>query len=1043
MRSRFSIYIIFSLLTSVGWLLVPRLPFRLEPSQQLPTLSINFQWAQASPELIEQQATSVIEAMLANMEEIREIQSTTLPEEGEIRLTFDHGLDMNMVQFEVSARLRQLRNRLPEGMSWPQVSHQHTSEKTEKSLITYTLSGPTSADVLFQYAEERLKPRLAQIDGVSRVEVYGNQPTLWELTYHPDQLQAFNLSPSELARIVQEPFFRADLSPNRRLQATLDGKKGDFTANDILDWPISASRADSELTMVKLGDLLSLAQRPQRPSAYFRINGLSAVNLLMYSEASANQLSLNKAVISKMDALTVALPSGYVIRMDYNATDFLRQELIKIGWRSMVALLLLLVFVGIASRSWVYVGQIFLGLIATLGIAALGAYFLQVELHLYSLAGLTLSFGLVIDNTLVMSEHIRQHRNRRVFVALLAATLTTLGAVSVVFVLDESTQRQLLDFVKVMGLCLAVSLLVGWWLIPAMMDRVGPTNQGRSRWSRRRLIVRGLSNYARLITRARKKRARLIVLGILGFGIPIFLLPSNIEGWKGYNETVGSVFYQQSVRPWLDKALGGSFRLFVQKTFVNAYTPDLMPTVLAVRATLPNGATIEQVNETLVPIENYLAQFEEIDQFQTSIRGKRTGRILILFHEDAEYSAFPQQLKGRLISRVSQLTGAEWSVSGLGRMFRNVAGLGAKNSQIVLKGYNYEELRQFGERVKAELLQNPRVDAVYLNGMPRTDYRSHDEYVLGINAQSLAMFGSSPQAFWMQLSQQSLTPNNIGHAFIDGKYLPLILTPSSLERGKKWQVMASLIPGESPPQSTAIDEAASPTQIRLREVATVMKEPANQAIERKNQEYQLFVEYDFIGPISLIEKVARQAIDKANTWLPPGYRAEPRASFGWGWNREDPLQYGMLLPVLLIILVICAILLESLRQPLAVISLVPISFIGVFLTFHVFSVNFDQGGYASFLLLSGISVNAGLYLINDYNLYRRRYPHRSNLSCYLKAVQSKMMPIMLTILSTMLGMIPFLMGGAEPFWYALAMGTMGGLLFSMLGILLYLPAWLT
>lgn len=222
-----------------------------------------------------------------------------------------------------------------------------------------------------------------------------------------------------------------------------------------------------------------------------------------------------------------------------------------------------------------------------------------------------------------------------------------------------------------------------------------------------------------------------------------------------------------------------------------------------------------------------------------------------------------------------------------------------------------------------------------------------------------------------------------------------------------------------------------------------MKEPANQAIERKNQEYQLFVEYDFIGPISLIEKVARQAIDKANTWLPPGYRAEPRASFGWGWNREDPLQYGMLLPVLLIILVICAILLESLRQPLAVISLVPISFIGVFLTFHVFSVNFDQGGYASFLLLSGISVNAGLYLINDYNLYRRRYPHRSNLSCYLKAVQSKMMPIMLTILSTMLGMIPFLMGGAEPFWYALAMGTMGGLLFSMLGILLYLPAWLT
>lgn len=103
----------------------------------------------------------------------------------------------------------------------------------------------------------------------------------------------------------------------------------------------------------------------------------------------------------------------------------------------------------------------------------------------------------------------------------------------------------------------------------------------------------------------------------------------------------------------------------------------------------------------------------------------------------------------------------------------------------------------------------------------------------------------------------------------------------------------------------------------------------------------------------------------------------------------------------------------------------------------------DQGGYASFILLCGISVNAALYIINDYNNLRKEYPLRNSQLLYFKAFNYKIIPVMLTIISTMTGLIPFVWGGQnEAFWFSFAAGSIGGLLFSLLGIFVYLPVFI-
>ena len=138
----------------------------------------------------------------------------------------------------------------------------------------------------------------------------------------------------------------------------------------------------------------------------------------------------------------------------------------------------------------------------------------------------------------------------------------------------------------------------------------------------------------------------------------------------------------------------------------------------------------------------------------------------------------------------------------------------------------------------------------------------------------------------------------------------------------------------------------------------------------------------------------------------------------------------------------CAVLFESLLLPLVIIFLIPLSFIGVFLVFGFSGWSFDQGGYASLIMLSGLVVNAGIYILHQYRGMQGAIGKKSAMQLYIRAFNHKIVPITLTVISTVLGLIPFLMDGPdEVFWFAFAIGTMSGLLFSLLALVLVLPVW--
>ena len=210
---------------------------------------------------------------------------------------------------------------------------------------------------------------------------------------------------------------------------------------------------------------------------------------------------------------------------------------------------------------------------------------------------------------------------------------------------------------------------------------------------------------------------------------------------------------------------------------------------------------------------------------------------------------------------------------------------------------------------------------------------------------------------------------------------------------------------------------------------------------KENQQYRLCLQYEYIGSSEQGNKLLKKDLEEFNEILPMGYTAKSEDN-NWSWGGKDNKQYRLLLIVIAIIFFITSILFNSLKQPLAILFVIPVSYIGVFLTFYWFKLNFDQGGFASFVLLCGITVNASIYILNEYNSVRKRFPRLSPLRAYVKAWNTKVIPIFLTVTSTILGFVPFMVGmEKEGFWFPLAAGTIGGLIMSVIGVFIFLPVF--
>ena len=1033
--SSFTLIVGFLCMALVGAALLPLLPVRLHPSRVNPSLTVSFSLPNSSPRVVEMEVTSKLEAMLARMKGVRSINSRSRNGNGSISVNLDKHANIEAIRFEASTIVRQAWPELPEGTSYPQVRVNSSGDNAMRPFLTYTLNAPASPSLIQQYAMEHIQPILARIKGVYQVNVSGAMPMEWQLEYDPHQLVTLGLTPGDIQSAISG-HFRKDHVDGVVVRNFADDATG-FPMDEIL-----VKNRDGRI--IRLNELVTVKHTEAPPQSYYRINGLNSIYLSVTAEESANQLALGKEVRMTMDALKADMPKGYEVYMSYDATQQIEEELEKIYFRSGLTVLILLLFVVILTRQWRYMVLVTVSLAVNLMVAVVAYYLLGIEIQLYTLAGITISLNLIIDNTIVMADHLLRRNNLKAYLSILAATLTTISALGVVLFLNEGLRANLGDFSIVVIINLTVSLLIALFFVPSLMDKLGMTGRINNekikikKWNR--FSVHFMHGYERIIRFVCQHKVIACTLLILIFGIPVFLLPEKMEddeGWHGwYNQTLGSDYYKEKVRPIVNTALGGTWRLFVEKVYDGSYFDNAHETVLHVNASLPNGSTLEQMNTLVQRMEEYLRAFSiekeqgggSISQFHTHVSSPYQASIDIHFPKEHQQSNFPYQLKADITAKALELGGGSWSIYGLeDQGFNNSVRESAGSYRVRLTGYNYDELYEYTEALRDSLLTHRRVKEVIINSSftwYKEDYRElHfnllDGRLAEMNITPMELYASMQNVFSRDLSCGSVRS-------ADGGYENIRLSSSRAKEYDNWHLQQQAL-------------RSGNKEFKLYSLADIGIYQQAPEVVKNNQEYTLCLQYEYIGAYQMGTKMLDKVLEKFNKSLPPGYKARSEMG-GSRWSDEDNSQYLLLLLVAAVIFVVTSILFNSLRRPFAILFVIPISYIGVFLTFWLFELNFDQGGFAAFILLCGITVNAGIYLLDEYTNIRNAQPELSNIRSYLKAWNRKIIPILLTIVSTILGFIPFMVGtGKEAFWFPLAAGTVGGLIMSLVGIFLFLP----
>lgn len=1036
--SPFTLIVTFVCLSLVGLALMPLLPVKLSPSRTLPGLTVSFTMPGNSSRVIEAEVTSRLEAMLSRVKGVKGINSTSDNGSGSITLEMDKHADMDATRFEVSTIVRQTWPQLPEGVSYPQIHASRSNTNASRPFMTYTLNAPSAPFLIQRYAEENIKPVLGQLKGVYKVDLTGATPMEWQLEYDNVQLSQLGITLSDIQSAISghyEKEFLGICSIEKgtngrewiRLVRTATGKETEFHPGDI-------RLKTTDGTLVGLDKLVKVMHVEAEPTSYYRINGLNSIYLNLTAEETANQLELSKQVKQKMFELEQKMPAGYEVHIGYDATEYIQKELDKIYFRTGLTILILLVFVALITWNLRYLFLIVTSLSVNIAIAFIFYYAFGLEIQLYSLAGITISLNLVIDNTIVMTDHIRNRHNLKAFVSVLAATLTTVGALVIIFFLDDKLRLDLQDFAAVVIINLLVSLFVALFFVPAMIEKIKliDTKKKQLRSWVKRPAVYFSRVYQRLIGWFCRYRVVACILLVLAFGLPVFLLPEKMEGEgivaEYYNKVFNNSTYKEKVKPIVDKALGGSLRLFVDKVYSGSYfNRDEGETVLSITATMPNGTTLEQMNVLIKKMETYLTEFKEIKQFQTSIYSSRRASIQVYFTKEHQHSGFPYTLKANVISKALQLGGGSWGVYGLqDQGFSNDVRESAGSFRVKMYGYNYDELAYWGEKLKEKLLGHRRIKEVTINSEFSWWKDDYSEFFLDLDKHRLAKENITGMQLFTALRPVFGRDISCGTIVYDNQPEVLRLTSHQSSEYDVWSL------------------ANIPFQIngknyKLADFATVEKGASPQKVAKEDQQYRLCLQYEYIGSGEQGRKLLKKDLEEFNAGLPMGYVAEDEQQ-SWSWGKKDNKQYALLLIVISIIFFTTSILFNSLKQPLAIIFVIPISYIGVFLTFYLFGLNFDQGGFASFVLLCGITVNASIYILNEYNAVRRRFPKLVPVRAFVKAWNAKIVPIFLTVVSTILGFIPFMVGtGKEAFWFPLAAGTIGGLAMSIVGIFIFLP----
>jgi HAE1 family hydrophobic/amphiphilic exporter-1 len=510
------------------------------------------------------------------------------------------------------------------------------------------------------------------------------------------------------------------------------------------------------------------------------------------------------------------------------------------------------------------------------------------------------------------------------------------------------------------------------------------------------------------------------------FGLPVWLLPEHVDGKSMpamvYNALFGSRAYH-AARPYVNYLLGGSSHLFFAKVVKGEVWAYGSETYLVVRVKFPQGTDLQRYDEIARSVEAVALSFGDHVGKVTCQVLPHSALVRIEVPRSLAQAAVPMLIKNDLTLLAARTGGASIGVWGFGPGFSS-GGENAPTFAVRVLGYNYVRVKEIAETLRQRLEVNPRVSNVDVDRSWSSEWGRTVELVARVDRQEAARLGVgiADVVNTVRASTPGVLQSN--RVAINGERLPYVVKVAGYRDYSVDDLCDAVVTG------------SDGRGIRLAALLRVSEQRTPGEILREDQSYVRWVTLEYRGPYRFGNAFVDATIRSIG--LPHGYRFD--RSFSW-YTFSDADKRTMLLiaaVAFIIVFMVTASLYESFRKPFLVILSVPFSLIGLFLAFYLADAPFGRGGYAAVILLIGIVTTNSIVLVDK--LSHACSAGAERIDELIEAASGRVRPVLMTTLTTIGGLLPMLLlGDRSSLWYALALGTIGGLASSMALTLILVP----
>lgn len=982
----------------LGLVSLTDLSLDLYPEIEIPIAVVSTTYSGVGPQEIEELVTKPIEGVMGTVGGVSGISSTSSEGSSLIILEFDFGTDIESAAQEMREQLDMIRDFLPDDASSPVV---FKINPNAFPIMQYSITSDKGLTEAQRIAENKIESRLERIDGVASVDFTGGYENEVEIRLDYSKLQGFGLTNTQISNILRSenldlPGGEVDKGSKALTVRTL----GEFASvKEIANLPITLNTG----AVIKLSDIADVMLKEKTLTSINRVNNESSIGLNVTKQTGYNTIQVAEAVTKEMEKIIDEEKDLNIINV-YDASMFINRSIGNVASSGLIGGLLAVVIIYLFLRN---IGStMVIGI--SIPVSIIATFFIMfnagITLNLMTMGGLALGIGMLVDNSIVVLENIYRYRDmgysrfdaakegaREVGMAVTASTLTTVAVFLPIVFVEGITSTMFRELALTVTFSLVSSLVVSLTVVPMLASKllkIDHSKDKKKRYSWFDKMFHFIENgYQFLLNQAIHHKFITVLLAIVVFALSIMTAVD-----------IGAEFL-----PAMDE---GRVNIAVE---------------------LPLGTRVEKTNEFVSAVESVVSVHEDVaavsvsvgstNQMITTTTNSHVGSIDLVLKPLELRTHETDEVVEEIRLLLRDFTGADITVKASSQ--QGMGSMGASPVEVAIKGDDFKVLETLTNQV-VNLVEN--VEGT--REVTSTFGEGKEELQVRIKRDIAASYGMTTYMISQSIkdSIQGITATSykVNGTEVDVTVKMTDDFKSSIQNFKNMMV-----------------QTPTGAYIPISKVADIVVGKGPVAVDRDDQVRVVRIQAQIAGrDLAGVNGDIEEALNEI--YFPDGYSYEIGGDYEELLESFNSLFLALGIAVLLIYMIMASQF-ESLVYPFIIMFSVPLAISGGIFALKLTGNIISMPAIIGVIMLSGIVVNNGIVLVDYINTLRTQ--NMTAKDAVMKAGPTRLRPILMTTLTTVLGLMPMAIGVSEgsEVTAPLALVVIGGLVLSTLLTLVLIP----